>query len=109
MIRFIPLAVACEHTTSIHLGTAVAIAFARTPMTLAMVAWDLQTVTGGRFVLGLGSQIRPHIEQRYSMPWSEAVPARMRETVVGDRARSGMRGSRVPRSTSEATSTPTLA
>ena len=56
--------------------------FARTPMTLAMVAWDLQTVTGGRFVLGLGSQIRPHIEQRYSMPWSEPA-ARMRETVMG--------------------------
>ncbi|MGZ8761710.1 MAG: TIGR03617 family F420-dependent LLM class oxidoreductase [Acidimicrobiia bacterium] len=79
---FIPLAVAAEHTTSIRLGTAVAIAFARTPMTLAMAAWDLQTVTGGRFVLGLGSQIRPHIEQRYSMPWSRPA-ARMREMVAG--------------------------
>lgn len=79
---FIPLAVAGEHTSTIHLGTAVAIAFARTPMTLAMAAWDLQTVTGGRFVLGLGSQIRPHIEQRYSMPWSRPA-ARMREMVAG--------------------------
>jgi probable F420-dependent oxidoreductase len=79
---FIPLAVAGEHTTTIRLGTAVAIAFARTPMTLAMTAWDLQTVTGGRFVLGLGSQIRPHIEQRYSMPWSRPA-ARMREMVAG--------------------------
>ncbi len=79
---FVPIAVAGEHTTTIRLGTAVAIAFARTPMTLAMVAWDLQTVTGGRFVLGLGSQIRPHIEQRYSMPWSRPA-ALMREMVAG--------------------------
>ena len=50
---------------------AIAIAFARTPMTLANVGWDLQTLTGGRFVLGLGSQIQPHVEQRYSMPWSK--------------------------------------
>ena len=82
---FIPLAVAGEHTSTIELGTAIAIAFARTPMTLANTAWDLQTVTGGRFVLGLGSQIRPHIEQRYSMPWSRPAD-RMRELVAGIRA-----------------------
>jgi probable F420-dependent oxidoreductase len=82
---FVPLAVAGEHTTTLELGTAIAIAFARTPMTLANTAWDLQTVTGGRFVLGLGSQIRPHIEQRYSMPWSRPVD-RMRELVAGIRA-----------------------
>ena len=82
---FIPLAVAAEHTERIQLGTAIAIAFARTPMTLANVAWDLQAVTGGRFVLGLGSQIRPHIEQRFSMPWGNPV-ARMDELVRGVRA-----------------------
>ena len=82
---FIPLAVAGEHTSTIELGTAIAIGFARTPMTLANTAWDLQTVTGGRFVLGLGSQIRPHIEERFSMPWSRPV-ARMRELVSGIRA-----------------------
>lgn len=82
---FIPLAVAAEHTSRIQLGTAVAIAFARTPMTLANVAWDLQTVTEGRFTLGLGSQIRPHIEQRFSMPWSRPA-ARMREMVLAIRA-----------------------
>jgi probable F420-dependent oxidoreductase len=82
---FIPLAVASEHTSTIELGTAIAIGFARTPMTLANTAWDLQTVTGGRFVLGLGSQIRPHIEERFSMPWSRPV-ARMRELVSGIRA-----------------------
>ena len=82
---FLPLAVAGEHTSTIELGTAIAIAFARTPMTLANTGWDLQTLTGGRFVLGLGSQIRPHIEQRYSMPWSRPVD-RMREMVLGIRA-----------------------
>jgi probable F420-dependent oxidoreductase len=82
---FVPLAVAGEHTTTLELGTAIAIAFARTPMTLANTGWDLQSVTGGRFVLGLGSQIRPHIEQRYSMPWSRPVD-RMRELVAGIRA-----------------------
>ena len=82
---FVPLAVAAEHTDRIELGTAIAIAFARTPMTLANTGWDLQTVTGGRFVLGLGSQIRPHVEQRYSMPWSRPA-ARMREMVLAVKA-----------------------
>lgn len=82
---FIPLAVAGEHTERLQLGTAVAIGFARSPMTLANVAWDLQTVTGGRFTLGLGSQIRPHIEQRFSMPWSRPAE-RMREMVLAIRA-----------------------
>ena len=82
---FVPLAVAAEHTDRIALGTAIAIAFARTPMTLANVSWDLQTVTGGRFVLGLGSQIRPHVEQRFSMPWGNPV-ARMEDLVRGIRA-----------------------
>ena len=78
---FVPLAVAAEHTSTIGLGTAVAIAFARTPMTLANVAWDLQTLTEGRFTLGLGSQIERHVTQRFSMPWSRPV-ARLREIVL---------------------------
>lgn len=82
---FVPLATAAEHTSTIGLGTAIAIAFARTPMTLANVGWDLQTLTGGRFTLGLGSQIAPHVTQRFSMPWSEPA-ARMREMVLGIRA-----------------------
>ncbi|WP_323793019.1 LLM class flavin-dependent oxidoreductase, partial [Nocardioides sp.] len=57
-----------------EIGSSIAVAFARTPMTLANTAHDLQSLSGGRFVLGLGSQIRPHIENRYSMPWSH--PAR---------------------------------
>jgi probable F420-dependent oxidoreductase len=82
---FLPLAAAAAETSTIELGTSVAIAFARTPMTLAHLGHDLQLLSGGRFVLGLGSQIRPHIERRYSMPWSHPA-ARMRELVEAIRA-----------------------
>lgn len=78
---FLPLVVAGEHTTTLELGTSIAVAFARTPMTLAYTSWDLQNYTGGRFLLGLGSQVKPHIERRFSMPWSRPA-ARMREMVT---------------------------
>ena len=61
----------------------MAIAFARTPMTMASIANDLQLASKGRFTLGLGSQIKPHIERRFSMPWSHPA-ARMREFILGD-------------------------
>jgi probable F420-dependent oxidoreductase len=77
---FLPLVLAAEHTTTLRLGTAVAIAFARNPMNLAHLAHGLQVVSGGRFVLGLGSQVRPHVEHRFGMPWSRPA-ARMREMV----------------------------
>jgi probable F420-dependent oxidoreductase len=77
---FLPLAVAAEHTTRVTLTTAIAIAFARNPMTVAYQANDLQLLSGGRFVLGLGTQIRPHIEKRFGQPWSRPN-ARMREFV----------------------------
>jgi probable F420-dependent oxidoreductase len=82
---FLPLATAAEHTTRLRLGTAIAIAFARSPMNLANLADGLQRLSGGRFVLGLGSQVRPHIERRFSMPWGRPV-ARMREIVGALRA-----------------------
>jgi probable F420-dependent oxidoreductase len=78
---FLPLVLAAEHTTSIELGTSIAVAFARNPMTMAHVGWDLQTYSQGRLLLGLGSQIQPHIEKRFSMPWSRPVQ-RMREFVL---------------------------
>jgi probable F420-dependent oxidoreductase len=78
---FLPLVAAASSTSRISLGTGVAVAFARSPMTLAVVANDLQLHSRGRFVLGIGSQVRPHIENRYSMPWSHPA-ARMRELVV---------------------------
>ncbi|MCU1380228.1 MAG: F420-dependent oxidoreductase [Acidimicrobiales bacterium] len=82
---FLPLALAADRTTSLRLGTAIAIAFARTPMLLATLARDLQDLSRGRMTLGLGSQIRPHITKRYSMPWSRPAD-RMRELVLGIRA-----------------------
>jgi probable F420-dependent oxidoreductase len=82
---FLPLALAAEHTTRLSLGTGIAVAFARNPMTVANVGWDLQAYSGGRFTLGLGSQIKPHIEKRFSMPWSQPA-ARMREFVLALRA-----------------------
>jgi probable F420-dependent oxidoreductase len=82
---FLPLVLAAEATDRLELTTAVAIAFARSPMTIAAQAWDLQALAGGRFHLGLGSQIKPHIERRFSMPWS-APAARMRELVLAIRA-----------------------
>jgi probable F420-dependent oxidoreductase len=83
---FLPLALAAEHTTRVTLITNIAVAFARSPMDLAQTANDLQTLSGGRFVLGLGTQIRPHIEARYSMQWSGAPVAQMRELVGAIRA-----------------------
>jgi probable F420-dependent oxidoreductase len=76
---------AADATERLELTTAVAIAFARNPMTLAHQAWDLQALSHGRFHLGLGSQIKAHIERRFSMPWS-APAARMRELVLAIRA-----------------------
>jgi probable F420-dependent oxidoreductase len=78
---FLPLLLAAEHTETIELGTSIAVAFARTPMLLANTGWDLQAYSGGRFILGLGSQIKPHITKRFSMPWSKPA-ARMREMVL---------------------------
>ena len=82
---FLPLVLAAEHSSSLELGTAIAVAFARNPMTLASTAWDLQTMSGGRFILGLGSQIKPHITKRFSMPWGHPA-ARMRELILAIRA-----------------------
>ncbi|MFE9649230.1 TIGR03617 family F420-dependent LLM class oxidoreductase [Streptomyces sp. NPDC006365] len=82
---FLPLLLAAEHTDRLEVGTAIAVAFARSPMQLAYTAHDLQTYSGGRFSLGLGSQIKPHIERRFAMPWSRPA-ARMREYVSALRA-----------------------
>ena len=73
---FLPLAIASQHTSSVDLMTGIAVAFARTPMLLANIGHDLNAASSGRFVLGLGSQIRPHITKRFSMPWSSpAAPS----------------------------------
>jgi probable F420-dependent oxidoreductase len=82
---FLALALASQASARIRLGTGVAIAFARSPMTLAYTAYELAGLSRGRFVLGLGSQVEAHVRRRFSMPWS-APAARMREFVRALRA-----------------------
>jgi len=77
---FLPLAAAALATEKLELSTSIAVAFSRNPMTLANIGYDLQLMSKGRFTLGLGSQIKPHIEKRYSMPWSSPAK-RMKEMV----------------------------
>jgi probable F420-dependent oxidoreductase len=78
---FLPLVAAAQATSTIQVGTSIAVAFARSPMTVATTANDLQRLSQGRFVLGLGTQVKAHVERRYSMPWS-APAARMREYIM---------------------------
>ena len=77
---FLPLMVAAQHTQRVQLGCAIAVAFARNPMTIANVAHDLQMYSRGRFALGLGTQVRSHIERRFSMQWSDPM-ARLEEFI----------------------------
>lgn len=82
---FLPLVLATQSSSRLRLGTGIAVAFARNPMTLAVTANDLQEYSGGRFTLGLGSQIKAHVERRFSMPWSRPA-ARMAEFVAALKA-----------------------
>ena len=82
---FLPLAVAATVTSRIRLGTSIAVAFPRSPMVLAQIAWDLAKASDGRFVLGLGSQVKGHNERRFSVKWEAPAP-RMREVVLALRA-----------------------
>ena len=82
---FTALSLAGRATTAISLHSAIAVAFARNPMSVAVLANDIQLISGGRFQLGLGSQVRPHIERRFSMTWSHPV-ARMEEFITAVRA-----------------------
>ena len=77
---FLPVAIAAGHSENVKLRTSIALAFARSPMDMAYLAWDLQAMSGGRFALGLGSQVRGHIVRRFSMDWSAPAP-RMREYI----------------------------
>ena len=82
---FLPIALGAAATEKLEFGTGIAVAFARNPMTLATLANDLQLLSKGRFMLGLGSQIKPHITKRFSMPWSHPAP-RMRELIMAIRS-----------------------
>jgi alkanesulfonate monooxygenase SsuD/methylene tetrahydromethanopterin reductase-like flavin-dependent oxidoreductase (luciferase family) len=81
-----PFSLALGETPPIEFGTAVAIGFARSPTVLAHTAWDLARASGGRFTLGLGTQVRPHIERRYGMGWPASPVGAMREYIQGLRA-----------------------
>lgn len=83
---FLPGALVAEHTNALKFGTAVAIAFARSPATLAYTAWDLAQASEGRFILGLGTQVKAHIERRFGMAWPESVVGKLREQIQAIRA-----------------------
>ena len=82
---FFPLILSAAHTRTMKLGTSIAVAFPRSPMVLAHIAWDLQEFSGGRFILGLGTQVRGHIERRFSATWDSPGP-RLREIILALRA-----------------------
>jgi probable F420-dependent oxidoreductase len=83
---FLPLTLVAEHTQRVNFGTAIAVSFARSPTTLAHTAWDLAAQSGGRFILGLGTQVRAHIVRRFGMPWPESVTGLLREQIGALRA-----------------------
>ena len=78
---FLPCALIAEHTTRLHVGTGIAVSFARSPASLAYIAWDLAAQSGGRFILGLGTQVKAHIERRFGQPWPESVTGKLREQI----------------------------
>ncbi len=82
---FLPLALAAEHTRRPSLGTAIAVAFPRSPTVVAHAAWDLQAASGGRLILGLGTQVKGHNERRFSVPWTAPGP-RLRDYILALRA-----------------------
>ncbi len=83
---FLPLMVVAEHTRRIRMGCGVAMAFPRSPFVTAQMAWDLQRFSGGRFHLGLGTQVKGHNERRYSTPWTSPPGPRLREYILCLRA-----------------------
>lgn len=82
---FLPLVLAAAATTRVGLGTAIALAFTRSPTTTAHTAWDLARLSNGRFMLGLGTQVQAHIERRFGMPWAAPAP-RLRDYIAAMRA-----------------------
>ncbi len=83
---FLPGALVAEHTRRLNYGTAVAVSFARSPATMAYAAWDLAQASKGRFILGLGTQVKAHIERRFGMPWPDSPLNKLREQIAAMRA-----------------------
>ncbi|OGO28877.1 MAG: LLM class F420-dependent oxidoreductase [Chloroflexi bacterium RBG_16_52_11] len=78
---FLPCALIAEHTMHMQIGTAIAVSFARSPANLAYTAWDIAAQSNGRFILGLGTQVKAHIERRFGMPWPESPVGKLREQI----------------------------
>ena len=83
---FLPCTLIAEHTTRLRAGTAIAVSFARSPANIDYTAWDLAAQSGGRFMLGLGTQVKAHIERRFGQPWPESVTGKLREQLEVIRA-----------------------
>lgn len=83
---FLPCALIAEHTTHLQFGTAIAVSFARSPAVMAHTAWDLADYSNGRFLLGLGTQVKAHIERRFGMPWPDSPVGKLREQIQALRA-----------------------
>jgi len=83
---FLPFTLAAEHTTKLNFGTAIAVSFARSPTTMAYTAWDLAHASQGRFCLGLGTQVKAHIERRFGMPWPDSPVSKLRDQIAAMRA-----------------------
>jgi probable F420-dependent oxidoreductase len=83
---FLPCALIAEHTTHLNFGTAIAVSFARSPANIAYIAWDLAAQSNGRFILGLGTQVKAHIERRFGQLWPESVTGKLREQIQVIRA-----------------------
>jgi probable F420-dependent oxidoreductase len=83
---FLPGPLIAEHTQKMNFGTAVAIGFARSPATLAYTAWDLAQASSGRFILGIGTQVKGHIERRFGMSWPDSVVGKLRDQIQAVRS-----------------------
>ena len=79
---FLPGALIAEHTQNLQFGTAIAVSLARSPATLAYTAWDLAQASGGRFILGLGTQVIVHVERRFGLPWPVSPVGKLREQIA---------------------------
>jgi probable F420-dependent oxidoreductase len=82
---FLPLVLAAEHSSRLSLGTSIAVAFPRSPTILAQIAWDLARYSKGRFILGLGTQVKGHNERRFGVKWEKPVE-KIREVILAIRA-----------------------
>ncbi|RPJ16835.1 MAG: TIGR03617 family F420-dependent LLM class oxidoreductase, partial [Chloroflexi bacterium] len=83
---FLPCPLIAEHTSHLYIGTGIAVSFARSPANIAYTAWDLAAQSNGRFILGLGTQVKAHIERRFGQPWPESVTGKLREQIQVIRA-----------------------